>query len=168
MLSHPSLQGISSGSGISGSTAWHGAFRFRQYLKGAKQDGGEQPDIDLRELEFKKNQYGPTGETIVLRYQRGLFLPEHGMSVIEKAAREAIVGETFITIGKKLVARGQELSPAQTSHNYAVSLIATEPEAKGIKKAELAVALGRLLDQGKLRIETLKQGTTREKKIIRF
>ena len=38
VLSHPSLAGISSGSGISGSTAWHGAFRFRQYLKGAKAD----------------------------------------------------------------------------------------------------------------------------------
>jgi RecA-family ATPase len=32
VLSHPSLAGISSGSGLSGSTAWHGAFRFRQYL----------------------------------------------------------------------------------------------------------------------------------------
>jgi len=27
ILSHPSLQGMSSGSGLSGSTAWHGAFR---------------------------------------------------------------------------------------------------------------------------------------------
>jgi RecA-family ATPase len=36
VLSHPSLNGINSGSGISGSTAWHGAFRFRQYLKGVK------------------------------------------------------------------------------------------------------------------------------------
>ena len=36
VLSHPSLTGIGSGSGISGSTAWHGAFRFRQYLKGIK------------------------------------------------------------------------------------------------------------------------------------
>src|SRR5262249_50354865 len=67
VLSHPSLAGISSGSGISGSTAWHGAFRFRQYLKGVKPDAGEQPDSDLRELEFKKNQYGPTGESIVVR-----------------------------------------------------------------------------------------------------
>ena len=62
VLSHPSLAGIASGSGISGSTAWHGAFRFRQYLKGIKADDGEQPDNDLRELEFKKNQYGPIGE----------------------------------------------------------------------------------------------------------
>src|SRR5215831_2714961 len=91
VLSHPSLQGINSGSGISGSTGWHGAFRFRQYLKGVKPESSEQPDGDLRELQFKKNQYGPTGETIVLRYQRGLFLPERGLSTIEQAARQGEV-----------------------------------------------------------------------------
>src|SRR5262245_32424190 len=84
VLSHPSLQGIASGSGISGSTAWHGAFRFRQYLKGVKPDGGERPDDDLRELQFKKNQYGPTGETIVLRYENGLFLPMAVVTSLEK------------------------------------------------------------------------------------
>ena len=67
VLSHPSLQGISSGSGISGSTAWHGAFRFRQYLTTPKQnDDDTEPDRDLRAIEFKKNQYGPSGDTIVL------------------------------------------------------------------------------------------------------
>src|SRR5580700_5742268 len=80
VLSHPSLAGIASGSGLSGSTAWHGAFRFRQYLKGVKTSDGEQPENDLRELEFKKNQYGPIGGSVVLRYQRGLFLPEGGAS----------------------------------------------------------------------------------------
>ena len=89
VLSHPSLAGIASGSGISGSTAWHGAFRFRQYLKGVKATDGEQPDSDLRELEFKKNQYGPIGETIVLRYQRGLFLPEGGDFQSRQERRES-------------------------------------------------------------------------------
>src|SRR5258708_39779141 len=116
VLSHPSLAGIASGSGISGSTAWHGAFRFRQYLSGVKAEGGEQPDRGLRQLAFKKNQYGPTGETIVLRYQGGLFLPEDCMSSLDKLAREASVDEAFMTIAKKLEGRGQELSPAQTSH----------------------------------------------------
>src|SRR5262249_8188367 len=36
VLSHPSLQGIASGTGVSGSTAWHGAFRFRQFLSSVK------------------------------------------------------------------------------------------------------------------------------------
>jgi RecA-family ATPase len=81
---------MASGSGLSGSTTWHGAFRrFRQYLTGVKAETGEQPDGDLRQLEFKKNQYGPRGETIVVRYQNGLFLPERGMSNLDKVAREA-------------------------------------------------------------------------------
>jgi hypothetical protein len=53
VLSHPSLQGIASGTGISGSTAWHGAFRFRQYLKSAPAADDEPPDNDLRQIEFK-------------------------------------------------------------------------------------------------------------------
>jgi RecA-family ATPase len=168
VLSHPSLTGISSGSGISGSTAWHGAFRFRQYLKGTKPEGGEQPDGDLRELQFKKNQYGPTGETIVLRYQRGLFLPEAGMSSLERAEREAMVDDALLSIGKRLQSRGQELSPAQTSHSYAPTIIAKQPEARGIKKSELAAALERLLERRTIEIETARAGTSREKKVIRF
>jgi RecA-family ATPase len=170
VLSHPSLAGIASGSGISGSTAWHGAFRFRQYLKGAKPDGGEQPDGDLRELQFKKNQYGPTGEAIVLRYQRGLFLPEHGLSTIEKAARQALVEDTLISVGKKLQELGQELSPAQQSHSYAPTIIAKRDEAKvgGVKKAELVAALERLLEQRRVSLEILRPGSTKEKRVLRF
>jgi hypothetical protein len=89
------------------------------------------------------------------------------MSTIEKAAREARVEDAFITIGKKLETRGQELSPAQQSHNYAPTLVANQPEAKGIKKAEFVAALDRLLDAGKVCIETIKPGTSREKKVIR-
>jgi RecA-family ATPase len=168
VLSHPSLAGISSGSGISGSTAWHGAFRFRQYLKGQKPEAGEQPDGDIRELQFKKNQYGPTGESIVVRYQRGLFLPESCLSTVEQAARDQTAETALLTVGRRLQARGAELSPAQTSHQYAPTVIAKEPEAKGIRKAELIEAMNRLLDAGMLNVETLRAGTTREKKVIRF
>jgi RecA-family ATPase len=168
VLSHPSLQGIASGTGISGSTAWHGAFRFRQYLKGTKPEAGEQPDGDVREVQFKKNQYGPTGDPVIVRYQHGLFLPERGLSSLEQAGRDATVEETFILIGKKLIERGQELSPAQTSHSYAPTVIGKQPEAKGLKKAELVAALGRLLDQRRLGIDTLRPGSTKEKRVIRF
>ena len=45
LLTHPSLQGIRSGSGYSGSTAWHDAFRFRQYLRAAQDDDETSPSI---------------------------------------------------------------------------------------------------------------------------
>jgi hypothetical protein len=102
VLSHPSLQGIASGSGLSGSTAWHGAFRFRQYLKGVKSTDGDEADGDLRELAFKKNQYGPLGESIVLRYQNGLFLPERGMSSLDKVAHQANADRLFIDLALQL------------------------------------------------------------------
>ena len=137
-------------------------------LTSAKPEAGEQPDTDLRELQFRKNQYGRVGELIVLRYQRGLFLPERGLSSLDKAAREAEVESILVSAAKKLEARGQDLSPAQTSHNYAPTIIAKQPEAKGVKKAELVAALGRLLDSGRLQLGTLRAGTTREKTVIRF
>ena len=150
VLAHPSLQGISSGSGISGSTAWHGAFRFRQYLIGVKSEDGE-PDSDLRELQFKKNQYGPTGETIVLRYQAGLFLPVAGMSNLEKAAAEAQADTIFIDDLRRLAGQGRRLSHQKTSNNYAPTVLAAEHSE--IKKADFEAAMRRLFNANKIRVE---------------
>jgi RecA-family ATPase len=147
VLSHPSLQGISSGTGISGSTAWHGAFRFRQYLKGVKPDEGEQPDNDIRELAFKKNQYGPIGETLVLRYQRGLFLPERGVTSLDKLAREAKAEEVFLHGLSQIIRQGRDAIAGEKSREFGPVLIATLPDAKAerLGKNELADAMTRLL-----------------------
>jgi RecA-family ATPase len=153
VLSHPSLAGISSGSGISGSTAWHGAFRFRQYLTGVKPDGGEQPDGDLRQLEFKKNQYGPIGETMVLRYQRGLFLPEAGLSTLDKLAREQQVENIFLDLLKHYEQTGRNVSESKTANNYAAAAFTKEQAAKGFRKADLEVAMRRLFDKGQIHVE---------------
>ena len=59
-LSHPSLAGIASGSGLSGSTGWQGAFRFHQYLKGMKPTDSDEPDNNVRELRFQEKPVRPT------------------------------------------------------------------------------------------------------------
>ena len=156
VLSHPSLQGIQSGSGISGSTAWHGAFRFRQYLTSVKAEAGDQPNSDLRQLEFKKNQYGRLSETIVLRYQNGLFLPERGLSNLDKAAREAEADQTFLVLLNRFSAAGRNVSHKSSSPgNYAPKVFAAEAEAKtaNLRKAELEVAMRRLFADEKIVVE---------------
>ena len=170
VLSHPSLAGIASGTGISGSTAWHGAFRFRQYLKGVKPDGGEQPDGDLRQLEFKKNQYGPIGETIVLRYQGGLFLPESGLSSLDKLAREASTDDAFLTGLQTLAAQGRDAMAGHTSAEFGPTLIATLPavKAQGIRKADLQQAMERLLSANKIHIGKTDGPPSRAKSRINF
>jgi RecA-family ATPase len=152
VLSHPSLAGIASGSGISGSTAWHGAFRFRQYLKGLKASDGEQPDGDLRELEFKKNQYGPTGETIALRYQRGLFLPEGGISSLDKLAREQKTDETFLALLARFDREGRNVSDKHTAPNYAPTAFCKEKESNGFRRDDLAAAMRRLFAASKIHV----------------
>jgi RecA-family ATPase len=155
VLSHPSLQGINSGSGLSGSTAWHGAFRFRQYLKGVKSESGEQPENDLRELQFLKNQYGPRGETIVLRYQRGMFLPEAGMSDIDKVARVAKAEDVFLDLLRRFTTQGRHVSDKTSANNSAPSLFAKEDEAKKsrLKRSDLEDAMRRLFKAGKIHVE---------------
>jgi len=156
VLSHPSLAGIASGSGISGSTAWHGAFRFRQYLTSVKAEPGEQPDGDLRQLEFKKNQYGPRSENIVVRYQNGLFLPERGLSNLDKAAREAEAERIFIDLLKRFSDAGRKVSHKASSPNYAPKVFAAEAEAKGarLRKTDLEEAMRRLFADTKIVVET--------------
>jgi RecA-family ATPase len=155
VLSHPSLAGINSGSGISGSTAWHGAFRFRFYLKSAKSEGGEQPDNDLREIEFKKNQYGPKGETLVLRYQRGLFLPEAGVSSLDKLAREAKADQVFLELLRLFADQGRNVSEKVSSNNYAPAAFAEDAEAKkhGLRKADFKDAMARLFSANRIYVE---------------
>jgi RecA-family ATPase len=153
VLSHPSLSGISSGSGISGSTAWHGAFRFRQYLTGIRPDAGEQPDSDLRQLEFKKNQYGPIGGSIVLRYQRGLFLPEGGLSNLDQAAQDQKTDEIFLALLARFEGEGRNASHLETSNNYAPKAFCKEKEAKGIRKHHLNESMLRLFEVGKIHVE---------------
>jgi RecA-family ATPase len=154
ILSHPSLHGIASGSGISGSTAWHGAFRFRQYLAGIKPAEGEQPNGDLRQLEFKKNQYGPTCEAITLRYQHGLFLPEPGVGSIEKAARDQKDGELFLTLLGRLEGQGRNVSHKPTAPTYAPTMFSKEATAKGTSKARLEESMRRLFAADKIHVET--------------
>jgi RecA-family ATPase len=156
VLSHPSLQGISSGSGISGSTAWHGAFRFRQYLRGVKPSDGEQPDGNLREIEFKKNQYGPCDENIVLRYQRGLFLPEGGTSSLEKAAHETKADELFLNLLQRFTSQNRNVSDKPSAPTYAPTTFAEDTEARkqSIRKADFKAAMSRLFSADKIHVET--------------
>lgn len=155
VLSHPSLSGISSGPGISGSTAWHGAFRFRQYLKGVKAEQGEQPQTDLRELEFKKNQYGPLGESIVLRYQRGLFLPEAAVGGLDKLAREAKADELFMDLLGRFAGQGRNVSHNLSSPTNAPVVFAGEAEAKKYRlgKHDFKEAMSRLFAADKIHVE---------------
>ena len=84
---HPSLSGMASGRGTSGSTHWHNSVRQRFYMREA--DAHENPlKIEgLRIVEIMKNNYGP-GKGILdpFRWEAGVLVPVD-MNATEQAKR---------------------------------------------------------------------------------
>jgi RecA-family ATPase len=152
LLGHPSLQGISSGSGLSGSTGWHNSVRARMYLRSPQNEHDEQPDSDLRELQFLKNNYGRLAQRVVLRYRNGVFVPEPSMSIIERAAREQAIDDAFLAVLGKLIASNRLVNPSPNASNYAPTVIASHPDGKAHSRKDYQAAMARLFDAGKIHI----------------
>jgi RecA-family ATPase len=151
LISHPSLTGINTDTGLSGNTQWHNAVRARFYMKGVKPEDGEQPDNDLRELTFKKNNYGPISESIILRYQSGIYLPVPGMASLSRAAQEAKTDEIFLQLLRRFTNSNRFVSDKRGT-NYAPALFAKEDEAKSeaISSKLFEAAMLRLFKAGTL------------------
>ena len=74
LIAHPSLTGITSGSGTSGSTGWSNSVRARLYLDRVLDDR-KRNGPDLRVLQVKKSNYGPVGIEKRLRWRDGSLPP---------------------------------------------------------------------------------------------
>jgi hypothetical protein len=123
-------------------------------MKGVKPESGEQPDDGLREIVFKKNQYGPKAESVVLRYSNGIFQPVPSAGSLERMAREQKMGDLFLTLLDRSVEQGRNVSDKKTANTYAPSRFAEEPEAKAERatKHELAEAMERLFRAGRIHV----------------
>jgi RecA-family ATPase len=155
LTSHPSLTGINTGTGLSGSTAWNASVRSRLYLTRAKTEKDEEPDPDLRVLQVMKANYGPVGETVTVRWTNGLFLPVSGISNLEKLAAEQRADQTFLTLLDRFNGQGRNTCEKLNASTYAPTLFAKEDEAKrlGIRKADFEAAMRRLFAAGKICLE---------------
>ena len=153
VVAHPSLEGIKSGSGLSGSTAWHNSPRARLYLAHVTTTDGE-PDKELRELRFLKSNYGPLGEPLRLRWRSGFFVTVNsGGGHIEKAASDQRVEDRFLSLLTRFNSEGRYVGPSPGS-NYAPARFAEEEEAEGTTRRAFEQAMKRFLKQRKIHIAT--------------
>jgi RecA-family ATPase len=130
MSSHPSLTGLASKTGLSGSTQWHNAVRARAWLHGGEANNSETPDPDLRVLEFLKSNYSRLAETVTLRWQNGLYVPVSRQGFLDEAAAHAAANDLFLTLLDRLARNNRRVSEKRTANNYAPTVFAAEPEAK--------------------------------------
>jgi RecA-family ATPase len=153
VCSHPSNTGINSGEGLSGSTGWHNSVRARAYMHAVTVGSdGEQPDPDLRELEFKKSNYGPIAERVLLRWKNGVFVPEPRAGSLEKIAADYKAEEQFLFLLRRYAEQGRKVSHQPSSHNYAPTTFSKDPGVNGISRKAFADAMGRLFHIGKIRV----------------
>jgi RecA-family ATPase len=154
LITHPSLTGIASGTGLSGSTQWHNSVRARAVMRSVKPSSDMAPvDVSLRQIEFRKSNYGPISETCFVRWQNGMFLPVMGVHSMKAAERSAKAEEVFVTLLRKLTEQNQTVSP-NPGRSYAPSRFAEQPEAQGLAKKDFAGAMQRLLDTKAIEIRT--------------
>lgn len=116
-----------------------------------KTSSGKESDPDLRELQIKKVQYGRQGERLILRYQRGVFVPvtDDSPEIIQKSAEAE---ETFMTMLRRLKEAGRNVSHHSTSPNFAPRVFADEPDAF-VSKDAFEAAMLRLFKSGRIRVE---------------
>lgn len=150
MLAHPSLSGLNSGSGTSGSTGWNNSVRSRLYLERVVQDGYE-ADPDARVLRTMKANYGRTGGEISLRWEGGVFVAQAPETGLDKMAATAKAERVFLKLLQEAQDQGRRVNHAG-GQTYAPKVFAANPDAEGITKRTFGQAMERLLSAGKIRI----------------
>jgi archaellum biogenesis ATPase FlaH len=161
LISHPSLTGLATQSGISGSTAWHNAVRSRLYLEKPDHESG------VRKLSLPKNQYGPDSDrALVLEWRDGLFLPPRTPTDYEKAAAMAGLDALLKRLMAKHLKLGAKLSTSPDARTYLPNVLASDPERGSFKKADFVAALERAVANGTIKVVTVRPGTTKEQTLF--
>jgi len=168
LLSHPSLSGISSGTGLSGSTAWNNSVRSRLYLKTEKKKGKDDDDEEDNEpeqgsariLEAMKSNYSALAKPIRLVWHNGLLVREDALpklSPIDRASLEQRARDVFLDLLRNYNKQDRVVSYKEDARNFAPKVFAARDEAKPLhptnfdqRKKLLRQALEHLLDKGKI------------------
>jgi RecA-family ATPase len=166
LTSHPSLTGQNSGSGLSGSTAWHASVRSRLYMRRAATEKDEEPDPNLRVIEVMKSNYGPVGEIINMRWKDGVFVPVTSMGNFDRRAAEQADEDLFLKLLDRWQEQGRSVSDKSAANNYAPKMFATDPDGKGKRKA-LTDAMARLFAAGKIKVENYGRPSRPNSRLVR-
>ncbi|MER9237260.1 AAA family ATPase [Mesorhizobium sp. M0622] len=134
LLSHPSVAGMQTGTGSSGSTAWNNSARSRLYLTTASGDGA---DPDVRILTTMKANYGKKGGEIRMRWQEGVFALDDGKPSAVAGIISRRADETFKKLLSTFNRTGQTVSDL-TGTNHAPAKMAKHTDAGGVSKRQFA------------------------------
>lgn len=147
LLSHPSVAGLTSGTGTSGSTAWNNSVRSRLYLE------ADDKDPDARVLKVVKANYGRVGASIALRWDDGVYALDSGPDPVIESLIGSKADALFLELLALFTEQGQNLG-LQPGTSYAPVKMAKHSKGKGYSKDQFAKAMQRLLDAKRVAVVT--------------
>ncbi|WP_165422069.1 AAA family ATPase [Rhizobium ruizarguesonis] len=147
LLAHPSVQGMQSGTGTSGSTAWNNSVRSRLYLT----KGDKDADPDIRIMKTMKANYGKTGDEIRIKWKDGIFVLDDGKPSPSSALVNVRAERIFRDVLSAINRSGERVAKTK-GLNYAPKVMAERPDAQGLSAKLLEAAMQRLLAAGELRV----------------
>lgn len=171
LTAHPSLSGLNSGSGLSGSTAWNNAVRSRLYLSRPDAGDGAEPVDDERILARLKANYARANDRIRIQWQDGAFVPADGdqggfVGSLDRAAQQRRCQEVFLALLARFTRDGRPVSDKNRASNYAPKMFAKCSDREGFTKRDFETAMEALFQSGKIGIENYGRPSDMRQKII--
>jgi RecA-family ATPase len=162
LLAHPSLAGLNSGAGTSGSTAWNNSVRSRLYLLRRGDD-----DHDGRVLKTMKANYGPTGGEILLAWRAGRFTVSKTLegSFLDAAAAQQKAERVFLQLLRWHVDKNINVSPNRSS-SFAPTVFAKHQEAEGVSKDQFENAMHSLLNRNAIQVEQVGPRSRNRQRLV--
>jgi RecA-family ATPase len=140
LCAHPSVAGMNSGTGTSGSTGWNNAVRSRLYLTRPKDD--DDNDDNGRVLKTVKSNYGPLGNDLEVTWRDGVFV----RNIVDTSDPYGQAELMFLECLDKSAREGRHVSASPNSPSFAPKSFVRMPQAKALTKARsLLVSTGKLI-----------------------
>jgi RecA-family ATPase len=156
LLSHPSVQGMATGTGTSGSTAWNNAVRSRMYFTREEGEEGEDNNNpstrDRRVLKIMKSNFGPLTESVRVIFKAGAFAPEQ---IFSSDSRDAKCDQVFLDLLARYTDQDRPVTDKFAS-NYAPKMFADEAIAKKSEftKRHFERAMTRLFAANRIKVQS--------------
>lgn len=161
---HPSMAGLNSSSGTSGSTAWNNSVRSRLYLTREPRDKDEKPPFTgPLKLKIMKANYAAVGTFIELEWVRGVMVPKNLPGLGETSRdRKSIIRRAFLACIELAYSQNRPPQYSHTSQNFGPRLFEGMPCSQGFRKTDFKSVMEEMINDGVIAVEE-KWGTNRNK-----
>lgn len=166
MLDHPSLSGLTAGTGRGGNMDWRNAVRAALYLTAPPEQG--EADRGIRILRTEKSNYAKSGKDTEIRLQwvdGGLTL-EPAQGSLHRLAKDTECEETFLRLLDERNAQARPVSDKPSS-TYAPAVFAEMQGNGGFARAAFSKAMERLFAAGRITMHEAGPPTRRRAHIVR-